>query len=86
MQHWFIVYLASGIALFALVLGPLHFIAGANVSDKDAIYAFFGNVNLAKVTTIAVLVWFGGIVFFPAVYDVSSFICRGIQGVFRHPK
>ena len=86
MQHWFIVYLASGIALFALVLGPLMFIGGADVSDGKAIDSFFGSVNIAKVTAFAVLAWFGGIVFFPAVYDVSSFICRGIQGVCQRLK
>ena len=86
MQHYFIIYVASGIALFALVLGPLHFIAGANVSDGDAIYSFFGNVNLAKITMISVLVWFWGIVLFPALYDISRLICRGIQGVCQRLK
>ena len=86
MQHYFIIYVASGIALFALVLGPLMFVGGADVADGKAIDDFFGSVNIAKVTTVAVLVWFGGIVFFPAVYDISAFICRGIQGVYQRLK
>ena len=49
-----------------------------NTALCDAIYAFFGNAKLAKITTIAVLAWFGGIVFFPAVYDIFSFLGRGL--------